>query len=425
LIYPSNEFSDNVNNKLIHTYDLGNFKGYSGKFQPHVLEKIRQIPQVEYIEKDQTVNVNELTTQKRAPWGLARISHRDLLTDESFNKYHYDDNGGHNVTVYVIDTGINIHHVEFEGRALWGATIPDGDADEDANGHGTHCAGTIASRRYGVAKKAHVVAVKVLKSNGSGTMSDVLKGVEWAAADHKRNKHKRLGSAANMSLGGGYSRALNTAVDNAVAAGIHFAVAAGNEDSDACETSPASAENCVTVGASTVDDERAFFSNHGKCVDIFAPGLQIISTWIGSTTATNVISGTSMASPHIAGLMAYLLTEVSNGNKDELTRFGPAEMKTLLFNIASKEKLSNLPKDTVNLLAYNKPKKASSPKKIVRAVYQEDTDDAVIIRGDKQMLLLKGLMELMEGVEDVLSSISDASEGQDEFSFVDQEAFFE
>ena len=186
--------------------------------------------------------------------------------------------------MYVVDTGININHVEFEGRAYWGKTIPLNDIDEDGNGHGTHCAGTIASRKYGVAKAANVIAVKVLGSNGSGTMSDVVGGVLWAAeqaakklADAKAEyaatgKTKHKGSVANMSLGGGKSQALDDAVNRAVDSGMHFAVAAGNDNRDACSYSPAAAAKAVTVGASTLGDERAYFSNYGECVDVFAPG---------------------------------------------------------------------------------------------------------------------------------------------------------
>ncbi|CAL1712050.1 unnamed protein product [Somion occarium] len=281
------------------------------------------MPEVDFVEKDQIVRTTEvetLDTQKGAPWGLARISHRKKLTFSTFTRYLFDKQGGEGVDVYVIDTGINVGHKEFEGRASWGKTIPLNDVDEDGNGHGTHCAGTIASAKYGVAKGAHVIAVKVLGSNGSGTMSDVVAGVDFAAKTAKAKleaarkefaatgKTKHKGSVANMSLGGGKSQALDRTVDKAVDDGLHFAVAAGNDNRDACNYSPAGAQKAVTVGASTLGDERAYFSNYGKCVDIFAPGLNILSTYIGSTTATTTMSGTSMASPHTAGLLAYLLS---------------------------------------------------------------------------------------------------------------------
>ncbi|KAF9012664.1 serine-type endopeptidase [Cyathus striatus] len=299
-----------------HVYE-GHIYGYAGKFHPNVVDQIRAMPEVAYVEKDQIVRTQEV--QKGAPWGLARISHRPKLTFSTFTKYLYNNDGGEGVDVYVIDTGINTAHTEFGGRASWGKTVPN-DADEDGNGHGTHCAGTIASNKYGVAKKANVIAVKVLGSNGSGTMGDVVAGVVFAATAAKKKadaalkefkatgKTKHKGSVANMSLGGGKSQALDDAVNRAVTVGLHFAVAAGNDNRDACNYSPAAAENAVTVGASTLADERAYFSNHGACVDVFAPGLNILSTYIGSKSATATLSGTSMASPHTAGLLAYLLS---------------------------------------------------------------------------------------------------------------------
>jgi cerevisin len=305
---------------------------------------------------------DDYETEKNAPWGLARISHRDSLSFGSFNKYLYAADGGEGVDVYVIDTGTNVKHVDFEGRAHWGKTIPNGDADEDGNGHGTHCSGTVAGKKYGVAKKANVYAVKVLRSNGSGTMSDVVKGVEWAAeshlkaaADAKKGKKKGFkGSAANMSLGGGKSVLLDRAVNAAVDAGIHFAVAAGNDNADSCNYSPAAAENAVTVGASTLADERAYFSNFGKCNDIFAPGLNILSTWIGSEHATNTISGTSMASPHIAGLLAYYLSlQPAKDSAYAVADITPKKLKANLIAVGTVGALSDVPSNTENILAWN------------------------------------------------------------------------
>ena len=358
-------------------------------------------------------------SQIRNNQGLARISHRPRLTFGTFTKYEYHADAGKGVDVYVIDTGIHINHNEFEGRASWGKTVPRNDVDEDNNGHGTHCAGTIASRKYGVAKAANVIAVKVLGSNGSGSMSDVIEGVMFAArsaakkaaaaaAELKatgRTNHK--GSVANMSLGGGKSKALDDAVDGAVDVGLHFAVAAGNDNRDACSYSPAGAEKAVTVGASTLGDERAYFSNFGPCVDVFAPGLNILSTWIGAEDARNTISGTSMASPHTAGLLAYLLSIHPSATFDpsihslipplglntqrpftgsftrlydtvynvmpswvsgfvppprlieavtaptEFKPLSPADLKSALIGLASKGMLTQIPNDTVNLLAFN------------------------------------------------------------------------
>jgi cerevisin len=305
---------------LRHVYD-SHIKGYAGEFTDGVLDQIRRMPEVDFVERDQVVHTMdmEVDTQKGAPWGLARISHRNKLTFGTFASYVYDSHGGEGVDVYIIDTGINLDHEEFEGRASWGKTIPD-DEDEDGNGHGSHCAGTIGSRKYGVAKKANLIAVKVLGSNGSGSMSDVIAGVAWASQQTElraaaaraevaaTGKTVHKGSVANMSLGGSKSPSLDIVVDRSVDAGLHFAVAAGNDNRDACEYSPAAAKNAITVAASTLGDERAYFSNYGKCVDVFAPGLNIVSTYKGSSRAIATLSGTSMASPHVAGLIAYLLS---------------------------------------------------------------------------------------------------------------------
>ncbi|SGZ54615.1 CIC11C00000005077 [Sungouiella intermedia] len=352
----------NVEGGISDIFDIADFlSGYSGYFLDLTIDWIRRDPSVAFVEKDSMVYANEFEVQKGAPWGLARISHRAPLSLGSFNQYLYDSEGGEGVTSYVIDTGVFVDHVQFEGRALWGATIPSGDSDTDGNGHGTHCAGTIASKDYGVAKKANVVAVKVLRSNGSGSMSDVVKGVEFAAKSHqaaaKAGKKGFKGSTANMSLGGGKSPALDLAVNAAVKAGIHFAVAAGNENQDAANTSPASAELAITVGASTISDARAYFSNYGSTVDIFAPGLNIVSTYIGSETATATLSGTSMASPHIAGLLSYFVS-LQPGAKSEFfvsdKGVSTTQLKKNLVNYASKNKLTDIPEDgTPNILAFN------------------------------------------------------------------------
>ncbi|EEH42602.1 uncharacterized protein PADG_07422 [Paracoccidioides brasiliensis Pb18] len=351
---------------LKHTYNIsGSFLGYSGNFDEEVVEQIRRHPDVDYIEKDAEVHTmeEEPEMQHNSPWGLARISHREM-NFSTFNKYLYAAGGGSYVDVYVVDTGTNTYHVDFENRASWGTTIPTGDGDEDGNGHGTHCSGTVAGKKYGVAKNSSVIAVKVLTSSGSGTISDVIKGVEYVATSHtknveaakagKRNKKTFKGSVANMSLGGSKSYALDYTVNAAVDTGVYFVVAAGNDNADACNYSPAAAEKAITVAASTLADERAFFSNYGPCVDMFAPGLNIISTWIGSNYAVNTISGTSMASPHVAGLMAYFISlqpmSTSAFAVDVLT---PASLKNVIVKIATKGMLSNVPSDTPNVLAWN------------------------------------------------------------------------
>ncbi|KAK7408512.1 proteinase B [Neonectria punicea] len=361
---------------LKHTFNIGDFKGYAGHFHESIIEQVRNHPDIEFIERDTVVHTMlpiesqdmvtedkcDGETERNSPWGLARISHRDGLNFGTFNKYLYTESAGEGVDAYVIDTGTNTEHVDFEGRAHWGKTIPSGDADEDGNGHGTHCSGTIAGKKYGVAKKAQVYAVKVLRSNGSGSMADVVKGVEFAATSHleqldkaKNGKRKGFkGSVANMSLGGGKTQALDAAVNAAVRTGIHFAVAAGNDNADACNYSPAAANEPVTVGASALDDSRAYFSNYGKCTDIFAPGLNIQSTWIGSKYAVNTISGTSMASPHIAGLLAYYLSlQPAEDSEYAVASITPKELKESLVTIATEDILTGIPEDTPNLLAWN------------------------------------------------------------------------
>ena len=335
--------------------------GYVGHIPAGVVDLVRRSPLVAFVEHDSEVHALAHDTQNGAPWGLARISHREPLNLGNFNKYLYDDNAGAGVDAYVIDTGINVNHKEFGGRATWGKTIPLNDEDVDGNGHGTHCAGTIASTHYGVAKNANLFAIKVLRSNGSGSMSDVLKGVEYAARMHTERKSRKgfKGSTANMSLGGGKSPSLDLAVNAAVKAGLHFAVAAGNENQDACNTSPAAADQAITVGASTLGDDRAYFSNWGKCVDIFAPGLNILSTYIGdSNDATATLSGTSMASPHVAGLLTYFLSlQPEKGSAYASASAGqtisPAQLKQKLIDYATKDVLSDISADSPNKLIYN------------------------------------------------------------------------
>ncbi|TQS34012.1 hypothetical protein Golomagni_05623 [Golovinomyces magnicellulatus] len=343
--------TDNMSG-IVHTYNItGYFVGYSGIFDDRTIDEIQRHPDVDYVEKDSIVTTME--KQLFAPWGLARISHRARLNFGNFDKYLFANRPGEGVDVYVIDTGINIEHVDFEGRASWGKTIPSYDEDIDGNGHGTHCSGTIAGRKYGVAKMANVIAVKVLGSNGSGTTSNVVKGVEWAANSHLMNVQKKKkgfkGSVANMSLGG-RSQALIEAVNGAVMAGVHFAVAAGNDNADSCDYSPSAAELAVTVGASALDDSRAYFSNYGTCNDVFAPGLDIQSAWIGSKHAVNTISGTSMASAHIAGLVAYYLSlQPELDSEYAVSSMTPKKLKEILISVGTKNVLSDLPPDTANL----------------------------------------------------------------------------
>jgi subtilisin family serine protease len=231
-------------------------------------------------------------------WGLDRIDQHDLPLDNSYTTA----TSGAGVTAYVIDTGIRISNTDFGGRASIGFdAIGDGQNGNDCHGHGTHVAGTIGGTKYGVAKSVSLVAVRVLDCGGSGTWTQVISGIDWVTAHHPAN------SVANMSLGGGAVSSVDTAVANSVASGVTYAIAAGNSNADACNYSPARAASAITVGATTSTDARASYSNYGTCVDLFAPGSGITSDWNTGDTATNTISGTSMATPHVAGSAALYL----------------------------------------------------------------------------------------------------------------------
>lgn len=292
--------------KIINVFDIGNLIGYSAVLSKDTLAKELEHPNVRYIEADQVVSINAdlATVQENPTWGIDRIDQRDLPLDK---KYNYWTSAGDGVTAYVIDTGILLTHNEFEGRAKAGTNTVPGENDVDGNGHGTHVAGTIGGKTFGVAKKVTLVAVKVLGASGSGTWSGVIAGIDWVTKDHTEKKGR---SVANMSLGGGVSDTVDTAVIKSVAAGVTYVIAAGNYADDTCYYSPARVESALTVGATTNTDARSSFSNIGRCVDIFAPGTGITSAWISSNTATNTISGTSMAAPHVAGAAAAYIGHI-------------------------------------------------------------------------------------------------------------------
>ncbi|WP_309648476.1 S8 family peptidase [Nocardioides sp.] len=273
-----------------------NIGGYAAALSDAELAEVRSDPDVAFVQEDGRVSIE--ATQTGATWGLDRSDQRARPTNGTYN-YSLTGSG---VRVFVIDTGINGSHSEFTGRVAAGATaINDGRGTTDCNGHGTHVAGTVGGTRYGIAKSVTLVPVRVLDCQGSGANSGVIAGMDWVAG--------QTGGArvANMSLGGPADAATDAAVQRMVSAGVTVVVAAGNENQNACNVSPSRATNAITVGATTSTDARSSFSNYGSCVDIFAPGSSITSAWIGSTTATNTISGTSMASPHVAGAAALIL----------------------------------------------------------------------------------------------------------------------
>jgi subtilisin family serine protease len=284
--------------------------------------RVQEDPRVLAVEQDQMMYAN--ATQSNAPWGLDRIDDRSGRD----GTYVYDETGS-GVTVFVLDTGIRTSHNDFGGRAYASFdAVGDGRNGQDCNGHGTHVAGTVGGSTYGVAKGATLAAVRVLGCNGSGSNSGVIGGVDHVAQSSQRP------AVANMSLGGGASSALDNAVRGAVQAGVTFVVAAGNESQNACNVSPARESSAITVGSTTSSDSRSSFSNYGSCVDIMAPGSSITSAWYTSNSSTNTISGTSMASPHVAGAAALVLG--SNGSAS------PSAVENALNSAATTGALSGL-----------------------------------------------------------------------------------
>jgi subtilisin family serine protease len=291
---------------VVQQFELPKFKAVTLKMPDSFTGGVELVPNddVAFIQPDHVVRA--LDSQAGAPWGLRRISYRDRPATSA--PYLYPTSAGSNVFSYVIDTGILTTHTNFEGRATFGADFT-GEGPGDGNGHGTHCAGTVGSATYGVAKKTNLVAVRVLGSDGSGSDSGVIAGIEWAAkqAVEKNRAAGKIVSVANVSLGGEKSAALDLAVKAATDAGLVMVVAAGNSRGNACDLSPAGAPSAITVAASDSNDRLASFSEKGPCVDIIAPGVNILSTWRNGRT--NTISGTSMAAPHVAGVVALALAE--------------------------------------------------------------------------------------------------------------------
>jgi subtilisin family serine protease len=272
--------------------------GYAVRVSAAGARSLADDPAVQSVEQDQKVRLD--ATQVNPPWGLDRIDQARLPLSRT---YTYPDSAGRSTTVYVIDTGVRITHNEIAGRAAYGYDATDGDnIAPDGNGHGTHVATTVAGTTYGVAKASRIVAVRVLDNAGSGTVSGVIAGVDWVTANRTRP------AVANMSLGGGASTALDTAVRNSISSGITYAVAAGNSNANAAYFSPARVSTAITVGATTSSDYRASYSNYGSVLDLFAPGSSITAGWHTSDTATATLSGTSMAAPHAAGAAALYLT---------------------------------------------------------------------------------------------------------------------
>ena len=305
----------------VYTHAL---EGFSVALPAGQLDALRALPGVAYVERDGVVRAS--TTQPNATWGIDRTDQRALPLSTTFT---YTATGA-GVTAYIVDTGIRRSHAEFGGRAVNGYDGVGGAVlVDDCNGHGTHVAGTVGGTTYGIAKQVRLVSVRVLDCVGVGLNSTVIAGVDWVTGDHDPGEP----AVANMSLGGGVSAALDTAVRNSIADGVTYAVAAGNGDEagnqlDACTGSPARVAEAITVSATDASDRKASWANYGPCVDWFAPGVSITSAWWLSNTSTNTISGTSMATPHTAGVAAQYL----QGNQGA----SPAAVRTALYDLTTK-----------------------------------------------------------------------------------------
>ncbi len=318
--------------RIKHVYSAA-LRGFAAEMSEEDALQLASDPRVAFVEEDSVMEI--VTTQSNATWGLDRIDQ----TDRPLNGTYVYTSTGSGVTAYIIDTGIRFTHTQFGGRAVRGFdAIGDGRNGSDCNGHGTHVSGTVGGSTYGVAKSVRLVAVRVLSCSGSGSTSGVIAGVNWVTANRVRP------AVANMSLGGGISTSLDTAVNNSINAGVTYAIAAGNSNTNASNSSPARVSAAITVGSSTSTDARSSFSNFGSVVDIFAPGSSITSAWSTSDTATNTISGTSMATPHVAGVAARYL----QGNPTA----SAATVRNALVAAASLNKLSGIPTGTANRLLF-------------------------------------------------------------------------
>ncbi|KAI0975696.1 peptidase S8/S53 domain-containing protein [Xylaria arbuscula] len=320
-----------------HLYNATSFKGFAGALDAASIESLRANPHVEYIHEDSKFHLTDYVSQDNAPYGIARISHRN----NGDLSYIRDDSDGDGTCVYIIDTGIKVDHPDFGGRASWAANFADDD-DNDGAGHGTFVAGIVGSNSYGVVKKTQLLAVKVFADDGTADGNNIIAAINWVAQDAPTRGCPK-GTVANLSLGGGKSQASNDAVAALASAGTFVSVASGNDNADAENTSPASEPSVCTVSASDENDAKADYSNYGSVVDIWAPGNDIESTSYDGTTTT--ASGTSASSPIVAGLGAYLLS--LEGQRDA------GALCDRIKELSSQGILSGVPDGTTNALAFN------------------------------------------------------------------------
>jgi len=309
-------------------------KGFAAKLPDQAIQGLQHNPQIESVEQDQRVAVSDVQLNPQS-WGLDRIDQQSAILDY---QYAYANTGA-GVNVYIIDSGIRTTHTDFGGRAVEAFTaISDGYGAQDCIGHGTHVAGTVGSKTYGVAKGVQLYSVRVLGCDGSGTTSGVISGVDWVTS------HRQLPAVANMSLGGSSSATLAQAVQNSINSGVVYVVAAGNSSVDACTITPANVGAAITVGASNQYNMAETYSDYGSCVDLYAPGRAIISTWFSSDTSVASMSGTSMASPHVAGAAALVLAANPTAT--------PAVVASTIVANATPNSLSSVNPGTANLLLY-------------------------------------------------------------------------
>ncbi|KAG9240239.1 oryzin precursor [Calycina marina] len=293
-------------NPTTEAFNINGLKGYSARLSSSAIEYLNSSDQVDFIEKNSPVHSTGWTKQHYPPWGLSRISSRNNTINgpPSLRDYVFEESAGKGTYVYIIDTGINTGHKDFEGRASLGFNFAIGP-NKDLFGHGTHVAGIVGSRHYGVAKKTSLISVRALDAQGLGNLFSVAKAFEWAVNDIQA-KNRTAKSFINMSMGSDKNLAMNRILTEAVNAGIFIGCAAGNEAMDARMTSPASADGPCVIGATNSSDMRDLHSNWGPKIDVWAPGVNVLSTWNNGDRSINILSGTSMATPHVVGLAAYL-----------------------------------------------------------------------------------------------------------------------